>query len=71
MTDEKTMPPVDLWIQQDGTVCRLSELDEAPRFELLLLRSGNILRCRRLYSTAAAHVLADSWREESEPKDIR
>jgi hypothetical protein len=62
-------PSVDLWVEPGGTVCRLSELAEEPRFELLLLRSGDILRCRRLYSSAVAQVLAASW--EAAIKDIR
>jgi hypothetical protein len=64
--DAKTDHSVDLWIEPDGTLCRLSELVEAPKFELLLLRSGNILRCRRLHSPAAAHALATTWKEDQE-----
>jgi hypothetical protein len=72
MTDGPNVaPPVELWVQPDGTICRLSELDEAPRFELVLVRSGSILRCRRLYSPAAAQVLAHSWMEESASGDNR
>lgn len=52
----------------DSTVCRLSEVDEDPRFERLLLRSGNILRCRRLYPSAAARIVAATW--ELAVKDI-
>lgn len=58
----------ELWADPDGTICRLSEVDESPRFELLLLRSGTILRCQRLHSPEAAHVLAATWREESKDK---
>jgi hypothetical protein len=55
----------ELWAATDGTVCRLSELDAPPRFELLLVRSGAILRCRRVDSAAAAHALAASWKDDA------
>src|SRR4029078_4386336 len=45
--DAKTDHSVDLWIEPDGTRCRLSELVEAPKFNVLLLRSRDIVRAPR------------------------
>ena len=51
-----------LWTSSDGTLCVMIERDEAPRFEICVLRGEDILRQDRLYARASAQMLAETWR---------
>ena len=51
-----------LWTGADGTLCLMIERDEAPRFEICLLKGDDVLRQDRLYARASAQMLAETWR---------
>ena|SRR5579872_5910037 len=51
-----------LWTGADGTLCLMIEREEAPRFEICLLRGDDVLRQDRLYARASAQMLAETWR---------
>jgi hypothetical protein len=51
-----------LWTCSDGTQCVMIERDEAPRFEICVLRGEDVLRQDRLYARASAQMLAETWR---------
>ena len=46
----------------DGTLCLLVERDDAPRFEISVVRGEEVLRQNRLYARGSAHMLAETWR---------
>jgi hypothetical protein len=51
-----------LWSIEDGTVCLLVERDDAPRFEICVVRDEEVLRQNRLYARGSAQMLAETWR---------
>jgi hypothetical protein len=51
-----------LWAMDDGTLCLLVERDEAPRFEICVVRDDDVLRQNRLYARGSAQMLAETWR---------
>jgi hypothetical protein len=46
----------------DGTICVLVERQDAPRFEICVLKGEEVLRQNRLYARGSAQMLADTWR---------
>jgi hypothetical protein len=52
-----------LWAAADGTVCLLSTSVEPPMYAISLVRGARVLRERRLYARATAHMVAQSWAE--------
>jgi hypothetical protein len=55
-----------LWVMRDGTVCLLVEHDEAPRFEICVVRGEDVIRQNRLYARGSAQMLAETWRNTLE-----
>ena len=55
--------PEALWTAADGTMCVLATLTCAPRYALSLRRGAEIIRERRLFGLATAHMLAQGWRD--------
>jgi len=53
-------PPQRLW-STGGTECLLIERDDAPRFEICVMRGDDVLRQDRLYAKASAEMLAETW----------
>jgi hypothetical protein len=51
-----------LWALCDGTICVLIEHDEAPRFEICVVRGEDVIRQNRLYARGSAQMLAETWR---------
>jgi hypothetical protein len=51
-----------LWSLEDGTMCLLVERVDAPRFDVCVVRGGQILRQNRLYARGSAQMLAETWR---------
>ncbi len=51
-----------IWAVADGTICLMVEREEAPRFEVCVLRGEDVLRQDRLYSRATARMMAETWR---------
>jgi hypothetical protein len=51
-----------LWASRDGAICLLVERQEAPRYEICLMRGQDVVREHRLYARAAAEMVADTWR---------
>ena len=51
-----------LWSMADGTVCLLVEREDAPRFEICVVRGEEVLRQNRLYARGSAQMLAETWR---------
>jgi hypothetical protein len=51
-----------LWSLDDGTLCLLVELDQAPRFEICVVSGEEVLRQNRLYARGSAQMLAETWR---------
>jgi hypothetical protein len=51
-----------LWSMDDGTLCVLVERDDAPRFEICVVRDDEVLRQNRLYARGSAQMLAETWR---------
>jgi hypothetical protein len=51
-----------LWAMDDGTLCLLVERDDAPRFEICVVRDDEVLRQNRLYARGSAQMLAETWR---------
>jgi hypothetical protein len=51
-----------LWSMDDGTICLLVERDDAPRFEICVVRGEEVLRQNRLYARGSAQMLAETWR---------
>ena len=50
-----------LWSMDDGTICLLVERDDAPRFEICVVRGEEVLRQNRLYARGSAQMLAETW----------
>jgi hypothetical protein len=51
-----------LWSMEDGAVCLLVERDDAPRFEISVVRDELVVRQNRLYARGSALMLAETWR---------
>jgi len=51
-----------LWTIADGTICLLVEREDAPRFEICVVRGEDVLRQNRLYARGSAQMLAETWR---------
>jgi hypothetical protein len=51
-----------LWTMDDGTSCLLVERDDAPRYEICVVRGDEVLRQNRLYARGSAQMLAETWR---------
>jgi len=49
-----------LWSRGE-TECLLIERDEAPRFEICVVRGEDVLKQDRLYAKASAEMLAQTW----------
>jgi len=49
-----------LWSRGE-TECLLIERDEAPRFEICVMRGDDVLKQDRLYAKASAEMLAATW----------
>ncbi|MGE3958849.1 MAG: hypothetical protein AB7H96_19210 [Vicinamibacterales bacterium] len=56
-----------LWTAADGTTCILATCDTPPIYSVSLIRDAQVLRERRLYGLASAQMLAQGWREVSQP----
>ena len=56
-----------LWSMHDGTICLLVEREEAPRYEICVIRGEEVLRQNRLYARGSAQMLADTWRSNLAP----
>jgi hypothetical protein len=56
-----------LWGMPDGTICLLVERQDAPRFEICVVRGEQVLRQNRLYARGSAHMLAETWRSNLSP----
>ena len=56
-----------LWALRDGTICLLVEREDAPRFEICVLRGEEVLRQNRLYARGSAQMLAETWRSNLMP----
>jgi hypothetical protein len=56
-----------LWTMADGTVCLLVERQDAPRFEICVVRDETVLRQNRLYARGSAQMLAETWRSNLSP----
>jgi hypothetical protein len=52
-----------LWAMEDGAVCLLIERDDAPRFEISVVRDEHIVRQNRLFARGSALMLAETWRD--------
>jgi hypothetical protein len=55
-----------LWALRDGTICLLVEREEAPRFEICVIRGEDVIRQNRLYARGSAQMLAETWRSTLE-----
>lgn len=53
-------PARRLWSKGE-TECLLIERDDAPRFEVRVMRGEDVLRQDRLYARASAEMLAETW----------
>ena len=51
-----------LWSMADGPFCLLVEREDAPRFEICVLRGDEVLRQNHLYARGSAQMLAETWR---------
>jgi hypothetical protein len=56
-----------LWFIADGTICLLVEREDAPRFEICVVRGDEVLRQNRLYARGSAQMLAETWRSNLAP----
>ena len=56
-----------LWAMTDGTICLLVEREDAPRFEICVVRGEDVLRQNRLYARGSAQMLAETWRSNLSP----
>jgi hypothetical protein len=65
MTSQASVNAERLWSSRDGAICLLVEREDAPRYEICLMRGADILREHRLYARAAAEMVADTWRSAS------
>jgi hypothetical protein len=48
-------------------LCLLVEREDAPRFEICVVRGEDIIRQNRLYARGSAQMLAETWRATLEP----
>jgi hypothetical protein len=59
-------PPVfnlqRLWTMDDGTSCLMVEREDAPKFEICVVRGDEVIRQNRLYARGSAQMLAETWR---------
>ena len=55
-----------LWALGDGTLCLLVERDDAPHYEICVVRGDDVIRQNRLYARGAALMLAETWRSTLE-----
>ena len=55
-----TKTPERLW-SSHGATCLLIEREEAPRFEVRIVRGDDVVRQDRLYAKASAEMLAETW----------
>jgi len=51
-----------VWSLDDGAICLLVERDDAPRFEICVVRGEEVVRQNRLYARGSALMLAETWR---------
>jgi hypothetical protein len=51
-----------LWAMGDGTICLLVERENAPRYEICVVRGEDVIRQNRLYARGSAQMLAETWR---------
>lgn len=51
-----------VWSLDDGAICLLVERDDAPRFEICVVRGDEVVRQNRLYARGSALMLAETWR---------
>lgn len=56
-----------LWSMHDGTICLLVEREDAPRYEICVVRGEDVLRQNRLYARGSAQMLAETWRSNLSP----
>jgi hypothetical protein len=56
-----------LWTMDDGTSCLLVEREDAPRYEICVVRGDEVLRQNRLYARGSAQMLAETWRSNLSP----
>jgi len=56
-----------LWTASDGTVCILATCDTPPIYSVSLIRDAQVVRERRLYGLASAQMLAQGWKDGSQP----
>jgi hypothetical protein len=47
---------------RDGTVCLLVVREDAPRYEICVVRDEEVVRQNRLYARGSAQMLAETWR---------
>jgi hypothetical protein len=57
-----TLTVQPLWAMADGTLCLLIEREDAPRYEICVVRGEDVLRQNRLYARGSAQMLAETWR---------
>jgi hypothetical protein len=55
-----------LWAMADGTICFLVVRDDAPRYEICVVRGEEVIRQNRLYARGSAQMLAETWRARLE-----
>jgi hypothetical protein len=60
-----------LWSMTDGSICLLVEREDAPRFEICVVRGEDVLRQNRLYARGSAQMLAETWRSNLSPAQRR
>ena len=56
-----------LWTLSDGTLCLLVEREDAPRFEICVVRGEDVIRQNRLFARGSAQMLAETWRAALDP----
>jgi hypothetical protein len=56
-----------LWAMRDGTICLLVDREDAPRYEICVVRGEEVLRQNRLYARGSAQMLAETWRTNLMP----
>jgi hypothetical protein len=59
-----------LWTLGDGTLCLLVEREDAPRFEICVVRGEDVIRQNRLYARGSAQMLAETWRATLDPPRV-
>jgi hypothetical protein len=60
--DSRQVSVEELWAMEDGATCLLVERDDAPRFEICVVRDEHVVRQNRLYARGSALMLAETWR---------